>query len=139
MSLPSAVWIPIGLGLATLGGVYYVRHRQSQIIRQRLSLNYDSIYSTYYAPSGLPKTEVIEIWREIADVLKVPEDKLRPEDRFGKDIARYLLTSEELDTLYEHGRNRARKLGINVDFSDIKTVDEYVRAFTRKLRDEAAR
>jgi hypothetical protein len=132
VSLPLAIWIPVGVGAALLGGVYYLRYRESRALRRRPSLSYDAIYSTYYASSGLPKDEVIEIWGEIAKVLNVPEGKLRPDDRFAEDIARYLITSEELDTLYECGRKRARELGFNINFPDIKTIDEYVRAFTRK-------
>jgi hypothetical protein len=131
VSLPSAVWIPIGLGLATLGGVCYVRYQEAQVIRRRPRQDADSIYATYYASSGIPKNEFIEIWREIAGALNIPDGKLRPEDRFGKDIGRYLITSEELDTLSECGLKRAREHGLSIDFK-INTVDEYVRAFTRK-------
>jgi hypothetical protein len=132
VALPIAFWIPIGLGAVLLGGVYYVRHKESRTIRQRIWLSHDSIYSTYYASSDLPKEDVIEIWCEIASALNIPEGKLRPQDRFAKDIGRYLITSEELDTLSEHGRKRATELGISVDLSNIRTVDEYVRAFARK-------
>jgi hypothetical protein len=131
MSIPIVAWVPIGLGAAVLGAVYYVRRQEAQVIRRRPRLDADSIYATYYASSGIPKNEVIEVWREIAGALNVPEGQLRPEDRFGKDIGRWLITSEELDTLSELGRKRAKEHGLSIDFK-INTVDEYVRAFTRK-------
>jgi hypothetical protein len=87
----------------------------------------EAIYSTYYAESGLPKERVREVWNEIAFALKVPGDKIRPTDAFGKEIGSYLITSDEIDTLFEAAQKRAAVLGIAVEFSRIRTVDEYVR------------
>jgi len=59
----------------------------------------------------------------------VPAERLRPNDRFGKDVGVYWITSDELDELAAKGRKRAKELGLTVDLEKLSTVDEYVRCF----------
>jgi hypothetical protein len=92
----------------------------------------------FYEKQGMGKESVLEIWNEIAATLKLPPDKLRPTDRFGSDIGMPLITSEDLDTLFELGDARARALGTVVDFAAVKTVDDYVRALARKKMENSA-
>jgi hypothetical protein len=128
--------MPTVLGLvlftAIAAGLYGARQWQRNSDRRalagRIALSDDSIYSNYYADSGYDRATVLELWAEIAVTLRVPPGKLRPTDRFGKDIGSSLITSDELDTLYERARRRAQQLGIQIDFAKISTVDQYVRA-----------
>jgi len=97
----------------------------------REPLDDDAVYSRFYASAGLPKAEVLNVWHDIADTLRVPADRIRPDDHFGKEIGVYWITSEDLDVLAAKGRERAKKLGLTVDLEKLSTVDEYVRCFAR--------
>jgi hypothetical protein len=109
--------------------------RRRQLATKKLlmrdALDDESIYSRFYASSGLSKSEVLRVWHEIADSLRVPADRLRPDDRFGKEIGAYWITSDDLDVLAEKGRKRANELGLSVDLSKLSTVDAYVRHLVR--------
>ena len=60
----------------------------------------------------------------------MPADRLRPDDRFGKEVGVYWITSDDLDALAAKGRKRANECGLTVDLEKLATVDEYVRCFT---------
>lgn len=87
------------------------------------------IYRRFYASSGLNKAAVIDMWHEVARVLRVPAERLRPTDRFGKDAGAYWITSEELDTLGVIAQKRAKRQGLIIDLASIETVDDYVKRF----------
>jgi hypothetical protein len=53
-------------------------------------------------------------------------------DRFGKDVGSYLITSDDLDALFERAQRRAQQLHIVVDFAKVTTVDALVRALARR-------
>jgi hypothetical protein len=98
---------------------------------QRELLDDQAIYRLYYSGSVLSESEVIELWHEIADTLNMPAGMIRPSDVFGKDIGRGLITTEELDELYCLGSKRAKSLGLPIDFLEIRTVDDYIKAFIK--------
>jgi len=107
------------------------RRRSAAALEGRESLDDEAFYGHYYAESKLPKTLVSELRHEVAETLKVPAAKLRPDDRFGKQIGTYWITSEDLDVLAAKGRNRAKALGLSVDLQKLNTVDEYIRCFAK--------
>lgn len=107
------------------------RRRALTVLNGRASLDDDAIYTRYYTEAQLPKTLVLQLWHEVAETLKVPVAKLRPEDRFGKEIGTYWITSDDLDALATKGRNRAKTLGLTVDFEKINTVDAYIRCLAK--------
>jgi hypothetical protein len=117
--------------LAACGFALPWRRRQLALkkLLAREPLDDDTVYSRFYA--GLPKGEVLRTWHDVADTLRVPADRIRPEDRFGKEIGAYWITSDELDALASKGRKRAKELGLTVDLQKLSTVDEYVRCFAR--------
>ena len=117
--------------IASLGIAVPWRRRQSalKVLLAREALDDDAVYSRFYANAGLPKAEVLRTWHDIADTLRVPAERLRPDDRFGKDVGVYWITSDELDELAAKGRKRAKELGLTVDLEKLSTVDEYVRCF----------
>lgn len=120
--------IVIGMGILF---PWLRRRRSAAVLEGRESLDDETFYGRYYADLNLPKTLVSELRREIAETLRVPAEKLRPEDRFGKQIGTYWITSEELDVLSAKGRNRAKALGLVVDLQKLNTVDDYIRCFAR--------
>jgi hypothetical protein len=121
--------------IASLGVAVPRRRRQLALkaLLAREALDDDAVYSRFYAGAGLSKSEVLKSWHDIADTLRVPAERLRPDDRFGTDVGVYWITSDELDELAEKGRKRAKELGLTVDPEKLSTVDEYVRCFARKL------
>jgi len=123
--------------IASLGIAVPWRRRQSalKVLLAREALDDDAVYSRFYADTGLPKAEVLKSWHDIADTLRVPAERLRPNDRFGKDIGVYWITSDELDELAAKGRKRAKELGLTVDLEKLSTVDEYVRCFAGSFYD----
>jgi hypothetical protein len=121
------------IGTIALAAPRWQRKSELASLERRTSLDDETIYSNYYADSSLTKESVMGAWREIASALKLPSGKLRPEDRFGRNIGTYLITSDNLDTLHELGRQRAERLGFAIDFAKVTTVDEYVRALAKPL------
>ena len=129
----NGVLVIAGAAIAAFLGVLipWLRRRRSAALKGRESLDDEAFYGRYYAESKLPKTLVSELRHEVAETLKVPAAKLRPDDRFGKQIGTYWITSEDLDVLAAKGRNRAKALGLSVDLQKLNTVDEYIRCFAK--------
>jgi hypothetical protein len=126
-----SMWIA-AIGAVALAAVGFVI--RSRKVRQSLSaldtrdaLSDDEIYRRFYATSGLSKAAVIDVWHEVARVLRVPAERLQPTDRFGKDVGVHWITSEELDALGVVAQERAKRQGLAVDLASIKTVDDYVK------------
>jgi hypothetical protein len=121
--------IAVGLGVAVVGYLYQRQHRRSTFAG-RDTLNLEEIYRTYYSASGIPADRVTELWREVALALKVPAEKLRPTDTFGKELGGgYIVTSEDLDALTAIAQRRAKAMGLTIGFEQIKSLDDYVRLF----------
>ena len=125
------MWIAVIAAVALAAVGFAIRSRKA---RQSLSafdtreaLSDDEIYRRFYAASGLSKAAVIDVWHEVARVLRVPAERLQPTDRFGKDIGVHWITSEELDALGVVAQERAKRQGLTVDLALIETVDDYVK------------
>lgn len=126
-----SMWIAVIAAVALAAVGFAIRSRKA---RQSLSefdtreaLSDDEIYRRFYAASGLSKAAVIDVWHEVARVLRVPAERLQPTDRFGKDIGVHWITSEELDALGVVAQERAKRQGLTVDLALIETVDDYVK------------
>ena len=77
--------------VALLIGVCYFldwqrRNKVLQLKPDREELDDLSVYQQFYATAELMEPDVIMLWHEIADTLKVPAGKIRPTDVFGEDI-----------------------------------------------------
>jgi hypothetical protein len=125
------MWIAAmgAIALAAVGFAFRLRKKKLSLaaLDQRESLSNDEIYRRFYIGSGLSKEAVMDVWHEIARVLRVPAGHLRPTDRFGKDIASHWITSEELDVLGVVVQERANHQNLTIDLVSIETVDDYVR------------
>jgi hypothetical protein len=126
-----SMWIAaIGaIALAAVGFVIRSRkvRRSLSALDTRDALSDDEIYRRFYATSGLSKAAVIDVWHEVARVLRVPAERLQPTDRFGKEVGVHWITSEELDALGVVAQERAKRQGLAVDLASIETVDDYVK------------
>ncbi|WP_454726272.1 MULTISPECIES: hypothetical protein [Cupriavidus] len=107
-----------------------LKKRTSMNLQERQILDDNALYSRYYADSGISQARVLELWHEVANALKVSPGLLRPEDRFGKDIGAWSITSEDLDYLGQLAIKRAQVDGRSIDLQAIKSVDDYVRALS---------
>jgi len=126
-----SMWIAAiaAVALAAVGvAVRSGKVRQSlSVLDTREALSDDEIYQRFYAASGLSKAAVIDVWHEVARVLRVPAERLQPTDRFGKDVGVHWITSEELDALGAVAQERAKRQGLAIDLASIETVDDYVK------------
>jgi hypothetical protein len=132
MSVSALVTLAVLIAIFGLAVPWWKQKAARRDLGTRECLDDEGVYSRYYATSDLPKAQVLELWHEVAATLRVPAGQLRPEDRFGKDVGVYWITSDALDVLATKGRNRAKQLGLDVDLKALTTVDEYVRCFVRK-------
>ncbi len=131
MSVSAFVTLAVLIAVLGLAVPRWKQKAARRDLETRERLDDEGVYSRYYATSGLPKDRVLELWHEVAETLRVPAGQLRPEDRFGKNVGAYWITSDDLDVLAAKGRNRAQQLGLTVDFGQLGTVDQYVRCFAR--------
>ncbi|WP_188485050.1 hypothetical protein [Stenotrophomonas maltophilia] len=97
-------------------------------LRERSVLSPTGFYDQYYAESGLDQETVVELLEHVADELRLPSGKLRPGDRFSKELSPgeahgwdsgYGVLIFELQSL-------AKKRGIGVD-RRVDSLDDYIR------------
>jgi hypothetical protein len=78
-------------GLVVFGAVLawsFVPHRRRLArFADREELPPERIYSQFFAEHNFPRELVSELWNEVAVPLRVPPGKLRPADRFDKELA----------------------------------------------------
>lgn len=97
-------------------------------LREREALSPTGFYDQYYAESGLDQETVMELLEHVADELRLPSGKLRPADRFSKELlpgeahswdSGYGVLIFELQSL-------AKKCGVAVD-RRVDSLDDYIR------------
>lgn len=97
-------------------------------LRERDALSPIGFYEQYYADSGLDQETVVELLEHVADELRLPTGKLRPGDRFSKELlpgeahswdSGYGVLIFELQSL-------AKKCGVAVD-RRVDSLDDYIR------------
>lgn len=124
-------------GLLTVGGVLawsFIPHRRRLArFADREERSADSIYRDFFAANNFPKDLVSELWNEVAVPLRVPPGKLRPSDRFDKELAPVKGWEFDDDTLEVHwaAQRRLKKLGVNADIAAIQTLQDYVEFFCK--------
>ena len=97
-------------------------------LREREALSPIGFYDQYYADSGLDQETVVELLEHVADELRLPSGKLRPGDRFSKELSPgeadgwdsgYGVLIFELQSL-------AKERGIAVN-RRVDSLDDYIR------------
>ncbi len=135
--MSATVVTAVVVGLVVAGGVLawnFIPHRRRlERFADREDLSLDSIYSQFFAANNLPKGLVLELWNEVAVPLRVPSGKLRPSDRFDKELAPVKGWELDDDTLEVHwaAQRRLKKLGVNTDISTVQTLRDYVEFFCK--------
>ncbi len=135
----------IGIGFAIFIGVHFVIYvvrnlgrirRKQQRFAHRPALPWDRIYQTFFAESGLDPIDVDQSWQELATTLKLDPQRLRPTDRFDRELGPVAGTTQldELDVLEAVLARRVRTRGLQaVDWDTLETLDDYIRATSRRF------
>ncbi len=117
--------------LSTASAFLQPKYNRRKIARlgRREEVPLDDFYARFYAGTGLAKEIVRESLREIESATDIPATLLRPDDRFGVELAP--LAGEEFgDGLVEliwNTSRREKESGLRVDLSKITTIDDYIR------------
>ncbi|MEK7333483.1 MAG: hypothetical protein AAB017_08915 [Nitrospirota bacterium] len=122
------------VGLGGLTGIFlivYPKFKKRAIFADRQYLTMDEIYSRYYLDSGLSKDVVLKLWGNVAELLQLPKGKLRPTDKFGKELGPYQVIDDDINELQAFTLRQLKEVGVSVDFSTIKTLDDYIRCLVR--------
>ena len=89
----------------------------------------DVIYSQFFEKNHLPRELTLELWNEVARSLGVPPGKLRPTDRFDKELAPVEEWDDDIVEVEWAAQRRLRRSKTKADLSQIKTGGDYVEFF----------
>jgi hypothetical protein len=99
MNLFSLILVVLCVG----GLAYFIGAKRLSCKRARFkdreNLTCEEIYNRYFSNSGLPREKVIALWMQIAKELKLESGRLRPTDRFDKELSPVLNNEDELADL----------------------------------------
>ena len=126
-------WIPILVGMSVLFVVishFGGANQRKKIARfsDRETFSFDEIYEKYFSGQNIPKDIVAKLWVELADTLELPSGKLRPTDSFHSDLApeKGWEFDDQLGAVTALVIARFKKIGKTPDFSEIKTIMDYI-------------
>jgi hypothetical protein len=102
-------------------------------LRNREEFTSDEIYSRFFADKNLPKGLVLGVWNEVADSLRLPKGKLRPSDRFDKELApvKGWEYDDDIVEVIWAAQHQIKESGATFDLSKIQTLGDYVEFFCR--------
>jgi hypothetical protein len=112
----------------------FIPHKEKlKRLTNREELTTDEIYSHFFAGKNLPKELVLKLWNEVADSLHLPKGKLRPTDRFDKELApvKGWEYDDDIAEVTWAAQHRLKKIGTTFDLSKIQTLGDYVEFFGR--------
>ncbi|MBK0013502.1 hypothetical protein [Stenotrophomonas sp. S41] len=98
------------------------------LLENREELSAKELYDHYYLHSGLDREVVKELLIHVAGELRLPSGKIRPSDRFSKELVSgasagwdsgYGILLYELQSL-------AKSRGVAID-KKVDTIDDYIR------------
>jgi hypothetical protein len=89
----------------------------------------DEFYDSFYRESGLPRQGVVELLREVSTETGIPASKLRPQDRFGRELApvRGWEFDDGIGILEWNVQRRAKRICRPIDLKQVRTLDDYIR------------
>lgn len=100
-------------------------------LQTREALSIDEIRQRFY-PHVADGSLFKEIWDEIADAFEVPAERLRPDDRFGRELQpRSVFGVQDASAMLEMSFDRRRRsMGLTRPTpACIDRVDDYIRFF----------
>jgi hypothetical protein len=122
------LWI---LGGGLLFGVFqysFYRYKKHGRFKERQDLTLEELFARHFASSGIQKDEFVEIITELANVLHVPAGKLRPTDRFDKELKCADSFDDSNDELVFLVQQKVyKKTGEKKkDLTNVQTLEEYI-------------
>ena len=99
----------------------------------RDDLPIDQIYERYFA-NIIEKEFFKKLWTEAGKALFLYPGKLRPDDRFDKELEEANQVDDSLFCLQVITENRLKKMGIKMsaaDWKNIKTLRDYISIFAK--------
>jgi len=128
-------FLVILLVVTTIGGTIATLIEQGRLpekrkrFEKRETKTLKEIFENYYANLNFDESEFIKTWNEIASILKLDPQKLRPEDRFKDELSpvKGYFVEDELSDLEEYLRIKCQKKDISFKGEKIKTLDELIR------------
>jgi hypothetical protein len=117
-------------GSAVVASALFSRRERRRRFGGREYLEPEEIYSRYYRDTGLTKELVVRVWEECAETLSVESGKLRPSDRFDRELAgldRLRLTQDDASRLLEDASLKARQARVAFESDTVATLDDLIR------------
>jgi hypothetical protein len=98
-------------------------------LAEREDIEPDRFYSLFYDSSALPKKIVIQILETIATATEMPINKLRPQDRFDRELkpVKGWEFDDGINLLSVETKKLLEKNRVQIDLTEIKTIDDYIR------------
>ena len=130
-------WVVAVLFMIFLYGFYEdtkrIRIKQKRI-DHRESLSLEKIYPDNYEILSLNRDKFIHHWTSIAKILRFDPEKLRPADRFDKELAPVSKdsVSDELEDLEEFLVDEIENNNYEIDLKELNTLDDVIKAFCKK-------
>jgi hypothetical protein len=81
------VIIVVAAGIGAALWEFLVRRRRRLAFADRIDMSMDSLFEQYFASTGVQKSVVEHALAEIANAIDLPVGKLRPTDRFERELA----------------------------------------------------
>ena len=139
--IPHLGWIVLG-GAVTYGvlSVFLPEKILRQRIDRRTPLSFDEIYRTSFRQLPYPRALIEVVWHELARDLHLDPTKIRPTDRFGKELSVKSFPLVDLNEVVDARLSeRLRKSKAVPDqvvkASSIKTLSDYVN-FTCRIESQ---
>jgi hypothetical protein len=109
------------------------RRERLKRFESRPDLSVEQIYNDFFARENLPAELVSELWKEVAESLRLPPGRLRPTDRFDQELAapKGWEHDDEILEVQWAAERRLKQCRTQADLSQIKTVGDYVEFFCK--------
>jgi len=125
--------VPIVVLIAVV--IFFANKIRARKFSNREDVSFENIYSANFQSLGVPRDLVNELWSEAAKTLRIEPTKLRPADRFDKELNYHLpwLPFVDLnDDFYWAAVARLKRLNADKKlFENAKTLGEYIITFAR--------
>jgi hypothetical protein len=119
----------VAVVLVWLQGLSYKRWRHGRF-RKRSELPLDELYDRHFAGTAVSREGFTELWGFAAETLELPAERLRPSDRFKKELKFGLLRHDpELTSLRSAMNRTSRRANLELDLKKIRTLADYIEAF----------
>jgi hypothetical protein len=132
---PTGAWIialvvlALGAGIS-LGAAAMSAKARRQKFAARPDLGLEGVYREYYAHEGIHQPTFARVWAECAETLGVPAGKLRPTDRFDRELKgldRLQVTGDAVGYIFDDAAAAAERAGLPFDGATLATLDDLVR------------